>query len=174
MSTILDSLGQYYFQTAYVVEDLEAAEKWFGRILGVPIWARSEIELGETCQYRGQTADSAMLISLGFAGEVQIELIQPIRGESIYTEFLAEGRSGLHHIAFVVPNYDEVVAAFAENNCELLQVGSLSDGQVRFSYFDCNDHQASVIEILDFGTETMAAMNDLKQQCKDAVADKNS
>lgn len=174
MNTILDSLGQYYFQTAYVVKDIEAAEKWFGSILGVPIWARSEVELGETCQYRGQPADSTMLISLGFAGEVQIELIQPTQGQSIYTEFLDQGRSGLHHIAFVVPEYDEVVAAFEEKNCELLQQGSLSDGQVRFSYFDCTNEQASVIEILDFSAATMAAMDDLKQQCKQAVASKNS
>ena len=173
MSTILDSLGQHYFQTAYVVKNIEESEKWFGSTLGVPIWARSEVVLDENCQYRGQPADSAMLISLGFAGDVQIELIQPVRGQSIYTEFLDQGRSGLHHIAFVVPEYDQVVAAFEQRNCELLQQGSLSDGQVRFSYFDCNNDQASVIEILDFSTETMAAMNDLKQQCKQAVAAKN-
>ena len=172
MSSILDSIGQYYFQTAYVVPDIVAAEDWFGKMLGVPIWARSEVELGDTCQYRGQTSDSAMTIALGFAGEVQIELIQPVRGKSIYTEFQDQGRSGLHHIAFVVPEYDEVVAAF--EGCELLGQGSLSDGQVRFSYFDCNDNHCSVIEILDFSEAVIAGMDMMKKQCNEISAAKGA
>jgi hypothetical protein len=157
MSSILDSIGQYYFQTAYVVPDIVAAEDWFGKMLGVPIWARSEVELGDTCQYRGQTSDSAMTIALGFAGEVQIELIQPVKGKSIYTEFQDQGRSGLHHIG-----------------CELLGQGSLSDGLVRFSYFDCNNNHSSVIEILDFSEAVMAGMDMMKQQCKELSAAKST
>ena len=44
---VLGNLAPYYFQTAYVVRDLEAAEEWFKKIMGVPMWVRSEVTLGE-------------------------------------------------------------------------------------------------------------------------------
>ena len=170
MSDIPNSLSKYYFQTGYVVKDIAAAEEWFTAVMGVPIWQRSEVELVDQCFYRGNPSDSSMEISVGFAHDVCIELITPRRGESIYTEFLGQGRSGLHHIAFVVPHYDEVVAMFEKRNCEILSQGTLSGGMTRFSYIDCGNDDASIVEILDFAPEVIAVMDDLKQRSKDAVA----
>lgn len=164
----LADLASHYFQTAYVVRDLAAAEAWFGRILGVPQWTTFDMEVGAGCTYRGRPADSAMRLSLGYAGDVQIELIQPTRGVSMYTEFLEAKGPGLHHIAFAVPDYDATVAVLAAEGLEAIQAGVTPDGQVRFTYFDCATAGASVIEILGFSPAMAAAMEEMKAAARAA------
>lgn len=164
----LADLHRHYFQTAYVVRDLAAAEGWFGRVLGVPQWTRFDVEVGAGCTFRGRPADSAMRVSLGYAGEVQIELIEPARGVSMYTEFLDAKGPGLHHIAFAVPDYDATVSALAAEGLEPIQQGVTPDGQVRFTYFDCDRYGASVIEILGFTPAMAAAMDAMKAAARAA------
>ena len=41
---------------------------------------------------------------------MQIELIQPVRGEGLHVEFLASNGPGLHHLGFLVDDLDAVVA----------------------------------------------------------------
>ena len=163
---VLGNLAPYYFQTAYVVRDLEAAEEWFKKIMGVPMWVRSEVTLGEGCTFRGKPADSAMRLSLGFANEVQIELIEPLRGVSMYTEFLEQKGPGLNHIGFAVPDYDKAFAELKDAGLEAIQEGQLAT--TRFSYFDCEAYGASIIELLGFDEGTLAAMAQMKEAAKAA------
>ncbi|AMN47018.1 hypothetical protein ACG33_07890 [Steroidobacter denitrificans] len=163
-------LGPYYFQTAYVVRDLAAAEKWFGRILSVPAWTTMEIVLGEGCYYRGKPADSSMKLSLGYAGDVQIELIEPARGASIYEEFIEKKGYGLHHIAFSVPDFEEAVKMLTSRGLTAMSSGVLSDGGVKFAYFDCEDAGASVIEILGFDAATTEFMEKMKVDARESIA----
>ena len=89
------AIAPHFFQVAYVVRDLAAAETWFRDVLGVPSWFRMEnLAFGADCSYRGRPSDFAVHLSVGYLRETQIELIEPIRGESLYTEFLE--RKGLH------------------------------------------------------------------------------
>ena len=48
----------------------------------------------DTCTYRGRPADFVADIALSYAGEIQLELIAPVKGESVYTEFLDARRPG--------------------------------------------------------------------------------
>ncbi len=52
----------------------------------------------DTCTYRGRPADFVAHISFSYAGDTQLELIAPVTGESVYTEFLDRAGPGLHHI----------------------------------------------------------------------------
>lgn len=162
MTNELDALAAHYFQIAWVVRDLDAAEEWFGRVMGVPAWARFDVVLGEESRYRGRPADSAMRLSLGYAGEVQVELIESQRGPSIYTEFLERKGPGLHHVAFAVPDFDATVARLREQGLPELSSGTLGGGSVKFAYFDCEEAGASVIEILGFDAATTDAMAQMK------------
>ncbi len=162
-SPALEAIAPYFYQVGYVVRDLAAAEAWFQKILGVPKWTRMEnMAFGGDCSYRGRPADYAAHLSIGYLGESQVELIEPLRGESLYTEFLDSKGPGLHHLAFDVPDFDATVSALAETGLELLAAGTTGPGS-RFAYFDCESAQASVIEILGFDEGTRAFMNQLKQ-----------
>jgi hypothetical protein len=53
---------------------------------------------GEPTQYRNRQAFVDM-------GSIELELIQPVEGRSIWSDFLAERGPGIHHIRFNVPDH---------------------------------------------------------------------
>lgn len=166
MNAVYDRLAPYYFQTAYVVRDQAAAERCFERIMGVPEWIRIDITLREGCTYRGQPADTDLRISLGFAGEVNIELIESVRGDNIYEEMLATGRTGLHHTGFVVDDFAGTVAALRAEGLPVVAEGVA--GTTHYAYFDATGEGMSVIEIIHFDDATRAVLADLKTRSRDA------
>jgi len=164
VSNALTKLAPHFFQVAWVVEDVAVAEGWFQRFLGTSAFTRlDEVVLGEGCRYRGQPSDCAVRISLGWLGETQVELIQPLRGEGLYGEALAKRGPGLHHVAFLVPDFDATVAALQNDGLPLAADGRLGPGN-RFAYFDCEAPGLSLIEILGFDDATRAFIQQLKQQ----------
>jgi len=163
-SVALGTLAPYFFQVAYVVPDLGAAQDWFRRVMGVPYFLpMPNVVLGDTCRHRGRTANAEMHLALGYAGGTQIELIESVRGPSLYTEFLDQGRSGLHHTAFAVPDFDATIAELRAAGLETVTEGYLDTGmRVDFAYFDCTAVGGSVIEILGFDAAARAFMDELK------------
>ena len=81
-------------QVAWVVDDIDTAERWFSDTFGVPTWFRIPgVHFGpELCQYRGEPADYTIHVSLAYAGDQQLELIQPVQGRNLYTEHLELAR----------------------------------------------------------------------------------
>lgn len=166
----IDAIAKHFVQIGYVVRELAPAEAWFRRILGVPLWTRMEdMSFGADCSYRGRPADYAAHLSIGYMGDTQIELIEPTRGESPYTEFLESQGPGLHHLAFDVPDFEATVAALGESGLQLLAEGAVGPGS-HFAYFDCQSAEASVIEILGFDEGTRAFMKQLRAQSAEAPA----
>jgi catechol 2,3-dioxygenase-like lactoylglutathione lyase family enzyme len=167
MSDVLADLAPHYFQVAYVVPDIEAAEAFFQRTMGVTKFTRlANIEMGEGCTFRGQPADYAAHLSLGWLGDTQLELIEHVRGESLYSEFLGSHGPGLHHIAFLVPDFDAAVDGLAGGGLELLARGSIGTGN-QFAYFDCQGPGFSVVELLGFDEATIGFMEMLRQQSRE-------
>jgi catechol 2,3-dioxygenase-like lactoylglutathione lyase family enzyme len=168
-NAIPDAIAPYFVQVGYVVRDLEAAEAWFERTLGMPSPFRMEnVTFGADCSYRGRPYDAAVHISLGYLGEMQIELIQPVRGASLYTESLEQKGPGLHHVAFDVPDFSATVDALCKSGLELVAQGRMGPGS-EFAYFDCEAHGTSLIEILGFDEAMHGFMNQLKQASADAA-----
>ena len=129
MSDPISTLAPHFFQVGYVVSDLADAEEWFQRVMGVPSFMRSDdVVLKEDCLYRGRPADSAMNLSLGFVRGTQVELIEHVRGPSIYDEFLKARGPGLHHLCVRVDDIEEAMAHLAGLGVRLLsdepQVGA--------------------------------------------------
>lgn len=164
MNDAFAALAPHFFQVAWVVPDLEAAETWFRRVVGVPYFERlPEVVLGDTCRHRGRPADAVVSLSLGYLGDTQIELVQPLRGESIHAEFLRAGRTGLHHVAFAVPDFAAAIAGLRAHGLEPVADGVLAGGmRVEFAYFEETVHGASVVEVLGFDDAARAFMAALK------------
>jgi catechol 2,3-dioxygenase-like lactoylglutathione lyase family enzyme len=100
-------------QIAWVTADLDATERTLTDLLGARKWVRMPaVHFGpDTCTYRGRPADFRADISLSYAGEMQLELIAPVSGESIYTEYLRDSGPGLHHIAIEADGAEELAKA---------------------------------------------------------------
>jgi catechol 2,3-dioxygenase-like lactoylglutathione lyase family enzyme len=160
------NLAPYFFQVAYVMDDIAAGARWFQATMGVAHFERLEhVTFGATCRFRGGPADSAAHLALGFAGDVQIELIEPAGGRSVYQEFLDAGHRGLHHVAFLVPDFSATTAGLAAQGLACVTEGVLEGGmRVEFAYFDAGPHAGSMIEILGFDAAAHAFMAELKRK----------
>lgn len=62
------------------------------------------------------------------------ELLQPLDDKSIWSKFIAEHGEGIHHVAYGVSNYDQMVETMQEQGHELL-VAAVFEG-CRWCYFE--------------------------------------
>ncbi|WP_129114782.1 VOC family protein [Halegenticoccus tardaugens] len=133
-------------QVAFVVEDAGDAMDRFGAVLGVDVWHLYRFEpprLADTT-LRGEPHDYSMLLALADVGGTMFELIEPLSGESIYTEHLETHGEGLHHIAcFAFDDPEGVVTAFEEAGISVLQSGVFVE--TPYWYFDTQEHLNGVI-----------------------------
>jgi hypothetical protein len=71
-------------------------------------------------------------------GGVQLELVQPVEGPSVYRDWLEEHGEGLHHLNFLVDDVDQAVAALAKQGFPSMQGGKFGPPEQRgaFNYVD--------------------------------------
>ena len=90
-----------WIQTAFITDDMEASMSEFTRTLGAGPWFLRERGVFPNQVFRGTPSTTALSIALGYAGDMQIELIEPdLSIPSIYTEFLNAGGTGVHHVCY--------------------------------------------------------------------------
>jgi Glyoxalase/Bleomycin resistance protein/Dioxygenase superfamily len=149
-------------QIAWVTRDLGATEAALTTLLGVKKWIRmSGVHFGpDTCTYRGKPADFVADISLSYAGDTQLELIAPVRGESVYTEFLDRVGAGLHHICIEADDLDR---SLAERNAEVVQRGVVPGG-MEFAYVCAEASGVPYIEIAHISPEIRKFFDYVKQE----------
>jgi len=149
-------------QIAWVTQDLDATETTLTALLGAKKWVRMPgVHFGpESCTYRGAPADFVADISLSYAGDIQLELIAPVSGESIYTEFLDRCGPGLHHICIEA---DDVQAALDARNAEVVQRGVMPGG-MEFAYVSAEAAGVPYIEIAHISPEIRAFFDYIKQE----------
>ena len=127
-------------QVAIVVNDLELVAKNYWDILGIGPWAIYEWEtpLVYDRTYRGEKAWAREKIALVQVGDVQLELVQPVDGPSIYRDWLQEHGEGIHHMNFVVDDLAETSAALANEGFPLIQSGKFGPPAEKgaYAYFD--------------------------------------
>jgi catechol 2,3-dioxygenase-like lactoylglutathione lyase family enzyme len=163
-------LAQTPVQIAWVTRDLDATERVLTTLLGAKKWVRMpEVHFApDACTFRGEPADFVASISLSYAGATQLELIAPVSGESIYTEFLDTAGPGLHHICVEAPSVDDFDAALAEaeaNGAPVVQQGVMAGG-MRFAYVGVAAAGVPYVEIAYIPDEIRAFFDYVKQEQK--------
>jgi catechol 2,3-dioxygenase-like lactoylglutathione lyase family enzyme len=151
-------------QVAWVTDDLDATERALSAMFGLATWTRlPDIRFGpDTCTYRGRPADFVADISLAYSGDLQLELIRPVSGESIYTEHLERHGSGLHHVCVEVDDLAGAVTAARDAGHEIAQEGSMADGGMEFAYVDTVAAGASYVELAWIGPDIRAFYDTLR------------
>jgi hypothetical protein len=147
-------------QIAWVTTDLTATEEALTTLLGARKWIRvPDVHFGpDSCTYRGQPADFVASISFSYAGDTQLELISPVSGDSVYTEFLDRAGPGLHHICMEVDDVDAAVGT-----AEVLQRGVMPGG-MEFAYVTAEAAGVPYIEIAHIPSEIRAFFDYVKQE----------
>ena len=137
-------------QVGIIVYDAEAAaEAWTSRFKLDPVhivdWPIPGKNLEGTATYHGQRGNFKMRLAFLQAGPVQIEFIQPLEGDNIYSDFLKEHGEGLHHILFEAENPQTIIEGIG---VPVLQSGgsSLRPGAT-WSYLDTQEMLKVMIEL---------------------------
>lgn len=138
-ATTTPLFGKNFGQVAWVVPDIEATAKFFQEKMGVPRFFKMQYlraqELAGT--YYGQPGDFEFHLYLAYSGGSILELIQPVSGKSIYTDFLdAQGKGGVQHIAYMVAEaeFNAAVAHLTNQGVPIMQ--SLVLPVAKVAYFD--------------------------------------
>lgn len=143
---LIGRIASGLFQQAYVVADLAAAEAAMTAALGCGPFAElpaTDLEY----ELRGERVSAALAIGFARSGNVQIELIHPVRGAGLHVEFLASNGPGMHHFGYLVDDLDEIVA-LAEQ-CGAPRLMGAKFGSLRFCYVDTFDELGVYTELVE-------------------------
>jgi hypothetical protein len=140
------------FHIGWVVRDCAAAQRDLAARLGAgPFLGTGEEARFETALVHGEPVSFALRIAFGALGGVLLELLEPLDERSPHAQFLAERGEGMHHLAFLVPDFDEQLAAVRAGDpaAELLIDGTGPGNPVRWVYLDSGAAHGAVIELLE-------------------------
>ncbi|MUM17028.1 VOC family protein [Mycobacterium sp. CBMA271] len=152
-------------QIAWVTADIAATEELLSGQFGAGKWTRMpNIEFGsQTCSYLGQPADFVAHISLSYLADLQLELIEPVRGDSIYIEFLERHGPGLHHVCFEPEDFDAAVSSAEAWGLTVVQRGEMA-GSMRFAYLDGAFAGVPYVELAEVSTDMRTFFDYVKEQ----------
>lgn len=146
--TVTDEFGEIV-QVGVIVEDLEKAKAGMLDVFGLDPDAGGE-SLYKNCVYKGsdEPIDAPVLSAFYNFFNIQIELLQPIGDQdTVWSDYLKMGRSGLHHIRFDVDDHDRANRLMAEKGIGIWMEGtSLIDPSCRFTYYDSLDKLGFIVE----------------------------
>jgi catechol 2,3-dioxygenase-like lactoylglutathione lyase family enzyme len=155
-------------QIAWVTPDLDATERALTGLLGVRKWVRiSDVHFApDTCSYYGKPADFVASISLSYLGDMQLELLSPVHGENVYSDFLRDHGPGLHHICMEAESpeqFDAALASAVANGAPVVQQGVMPGG-IQFAYVSAPQAGVPFIEIAYISPEMKAFYDYIKQE----------
>jgi methylmalonyl-CoA/ethylmalonyl-CoA epimerase len=85
-------------------------------------------------------------------GDIVLELIQPLEGESLHKEFLETQGEGVQHIGFLVPDYEETFDRFVKAGFAPLTRAEMyveaQKGTLKACYFDTRRVGGVIFEIV--------------------------
>ena len=140
------SLGKEIIQVGILVKDVAEAAKKLEKLIGIGPFEILEPEYRDLT-YRGKTGKFKIRIALAKAGPIQIELMQPLYGETIYDEFAQRKGYGLHHLGIKTDNMEQSVKEMQEKGFRVIQSGNRPG--VKWGYLSTEDQTDVIFELLE-------------------------
>jgi catechol 2,3-dioxygenase-like lactoylglutathione lyase family enzyme len=151
------------FQVAYIVDDLDAALRYWTEVVGAGPFFTFPSNQWEELYYNGAPTHVDSIMALGQWGDTQIEFIVQLNdAPSPYKTFVDSGRRGMHHFGSMVDNLDTAVAALQAAGKQRVYWG-VAKGGVRFAYLVEDEHPGAMIELIERGPAIEALMTIVKQ-----------
>ncbi len=136
-------------QIGIIVKDLERTIEYYENTLGMGPFTRSGVDFNLVFDYielRGERVETDFLLGFAALGSLELELIQPVRGPSLYQEFLERSAEGLHHLCFDVDDLDERLKRYRSMGLTVLMEGRTPNSG--FAYLDTDKIGGVIIELV--------------------------
>jgi hypothetical protein len=153
-----------FCQVAWVVKDLATAEKFFVETMGIARFMHLDNLSAKDTQgtYLGQPGNWVCNLHIAYAGDTQIELIQPVSGESMYQESLDRHGDAVQHVAYWLDDADYDAAAAQLVSSGYQEIQSFRLPILRVGYFDTRRVIGVVTELVGASPEGHELRRNLK------------
>ena len=139
-------------QICILVDDLDQAMKDYWEKFGIGPWDVRHFTPDTVRDFyvRGErvTEDFDFICAVTWEGDMELELIQPLKGPNIYWEHLEKFGSGMHHFKIVIPDDEELKAYVKELEDQGLKVTQTGwiDNDVHY-YVDSYEQLGVTLEL---------------------------
>ena len=135
-------------QACIVVKDIDRAIEYYTSTFGMGPFSVLDVDM-EGVLLRGKPISAKIKVAFADSGPLQIELIQPVEGKSIYTEFLDSKGEGLHHLAFQVDDLDALLAELSKEGIEPIWHQRLPQFGIAFAYLNTARIGGVIFELIE-------------------------
>jgi methylmalonyl-CoA/ethylmalonyl-CoA epimerase len=136
-------------QVGIIVKDIDKAANAWAQLLGVEVPAVSVAEghSSRPTRYNDNPSDATAKLAFFSMDNLQIELIQPVKGPSTWHDFLDQHGEGIHHIAFQVKDINGMEKKFEIQGISTVQSGGWDGGA--YSYVNASNDLGCILELLE-------------------------
>ena len=153
-------------QIGWVVPDIHLAVNFLTNALGItgfppPGHVRAQ-DLGMT--YNDQVVPGEWLTTQTFNGGTFIELVQPVSGQSMFHDYLAQyPAGGTQHLAFRLPvsDFDRVINELSEQGYKI--ISTVDHPIARMVFFDTYETLGVATEIMGITPEGWIVIEQMKK-----------
>lgn len=151
-------------QVCVVTRDLHRAMERYHTLLGMgpfQVYTFSAPRVKDMT-YRGKPTDFAMKVAFTqyptANGRLAFELIEPIKGPTIYHEFLERNHEGIQHFGVYVSNLEQAIEEARQYGFEVIQSGRGygKGGDGGFAYIGTEGELGAIFELIEAPAERYA------------------
>ena len=135
------------FQVGIVVKDIDAASDYYCFVFGWGPFKVRDLEM-KGAIYNGKPVDCRFKVASARQPGVEIELIQPLEGDTPYADFLRERGEGLHHLGVKVDDLDETLARLEKEGIHPVFHKYYPDINFGFAYLDSDRIGGVMLELI--------------------------
>lgn len=149
------SNARHLSQLNIVTDDAERTARQVAAVLEEGFWSIGTLN-NQTVSNAGLLVDGKMVapefhfqLAITFFSNIEFEVIQPVKGPTVYQDYMDRHGIGYHHIKEVVPvaEWQKTLDGYAEKGMGLVIKGSV--GPTTFAYLNCEEEFGFVMELGD-------------------------
>jgi len=140
-----ESESSEIIQVGILVRDVEETARKLEELIGIGPFEIFEPDYRDLT-VRGKPGKFKMRIGLARAGPIQVELMQPLYGETIYDEYANRKGYGLHHLAIRTDDMEQSIERMGVKGFKVIQSGNRPG--VKWAYLDTEERTGVIFELI--------------------------
>ena len=140
-------------QVCILVPDLEKTVENFYHIFGIGPWHFYTYgkPLVKRMTRNGKPTEYKMKVALSYFGNMRLELIEPVEGDTVYKEFIEEHGYGVHHLGILTENMEESIKKAADAGIKMTMDGAGfgPDDDGHYAYLNTEDLISTTLELIE-------------------------
>jgi hypothetical protein len=148
----LELLNSSIGQLGFVVENVDSMVHAYYKDFGIGDWKIYTYgpNLLSLMRYKGEITSYSSRIALGYFGATRIELIQPLEGRTVYSDFIERHGYGLQHLGIYVQDMQRSLELVKLHGISVLMEGGGFglDGDGHFAYLDTEETYGICYELI--------------------------